>query len=111
MMQAMASAARPYVRGGFATTVDFSIGPWFPPVVQPYLKNMPVDLVVLCPSKAVCAERIKSRDGTTLRPVRRSPRRFRRSKGFRGKHRHTRLRLPTLPPYPQGLSKGLYRIN
>ena len=63
-LEVMVAAARPYARNGYETIVDFSIGPWFLPAVRPYLKNMPVDLVVLLPPKDVCVRRIVARDGT-----------------------------------------------
>jgi chloramphenicol 3-O-phosphotransferase len=61
VMQAMVAAARPFARAGYEVIVDLSIGPWLLPGVKPYLKNVPLDFVVLCPSKAVCAERAAAR--------------------------------------------------
>jgi chloramphenicol 3-O-phosphotransferase len=61
VMQAMMAATRPFTRNGYEVIVDFSIGPWFLPGVRPYLRDAPLDFVVLCPSKAVCARRAADR--------------------------------------------------
>lgn len=61
VMQSMVAAARPFARQGYETIVDFSIGPWFLPAVQPFLKDVALDFVVLRPSKTVCARRAAER--------------------------------------------------
>ena len=59
----MVLAAIPYARGGFETIVDFTIGPWALPFFKPWMKNIPVDFIILCPSERVCEERANGREG------------------------------------------------
>jgi adenylate kinase family enzyme len=60
-MQAMMAAARPFSRAGQDTIVDFSIGPWFLPAVMPFLRDTPLDCVILLPPKETCAARVAVR--------------------------------------------------
>jgi adenylate kinase family enzyme len=61
VVKAMMLAALPYARGGYEVIVDFTIGPWFLGLFQAYLKETPLDYVILCPSVTVCAERTAAR--------------------------------------------------
>jgi hypothetical protein len=58
----MMLAAVPYARAGYETIVDFTIGPWFLGGFKDYLKEIPFDFVVLCPSEEVCRERDGGRE-------------------------------------------------
>jgi chloramphenicol 3-O-phosphotransferase len=60
-MQAMMAAARPFSRAGQDVIVDFSIGPWFLPAVTPFLRDTPLDYVILLPPEETCAARAASR--------------------------------------------------
>lgn len=62
VMKSMMLAALPYARGGFETIVDFTIGPWFLGLFKAWIKDTPVEYVLLCPSEEVCAERAGIRD-------------------------------------------------
>jgi len=61
VIKSMMLAALPYARGGYEVIVDFSIGPWFLDLFQDYLKETPLEYVILCPSERVCARRAASR--------------------------------------------------
>jgi hypothetical protein len=67
---------------------------------------------VLCPSKAVCAERIKSRDGTTYDRFDDLHDAFAAAKGFEANTvTDTAAPADLATRIRKGLSKGLYRIN
>lgn len=57
----MMLAAVPYARAGYDTLVDFTIGPWFLGLFKEYIKEIPFEFVILCPSEKVCAERAEGR--------------------------------------------------
>jgi predicted kinase len=63
IMSAMTAAAVPYAMAGYEVILDFSIPPWFLDTVRKIAKvrEVPLDLVVLKPSEAVCATRAKNR--------------------------------------------------
>jgi DNA polymerase III delta prime subunit len=61
VIKSMMLSALPYARAGYETIVDFTIGPWFLGLFKDYIKEIPFEYVILCPSEKVCAERNGSR--------------------------------------------------
>ncbi len=61
IMRAMLASARHFARDEREVLVDFSIPPWYLDAVDKLLAGMPYDYVVLLPSEAVCAERVRTR--------------------------------------------------
>ena len=53
----MTAATIPFVRSGFDAVLDFSMPPQFLEVARKILKEVPLEYVILRPSKAVCAAR------------------------------------------------------
>ena len=41
--------------------MDFTIGPWFLGLFKEYIKEIPFEYVILCPSQKVCVERNRGR--------------------------------------------------
>lgn len=62
VIKSMMLSALPYARAGYETIVDFTIGPWFLGLFKDYIKEIPFELVILCPSEKVCAERAGGRE-------------------------------------------------
>jgi len=63
IMSAMTAAAIPFATAGSQVILDFSIPPWFLGTVRKIaaMRDVPLDLVILRPSEAVCAARAKAR--------------------------------------------------
>jgi len=61
VVQAMVASAVRYARGGYDTILDFTIGPWAWKAIMAAIKDVQLDLVVICPSEAVCAARAAAR--------------------------------------------------
>jgi len=57
VIKSMMLSALPYARAGYETIVDFTIGPWFLGLFKEYIKEIPFEYVILCPSEKVCVER------------------------------------------------------
>jgi hypothetical protein len=62
-MTSMTAAAVPYAMAGYEVILDFSIPVWFLDTVRKVtsVKDVPIDLVILKPSMAVCAARAAAR--------------------------------------------------
>lgn len=61
IMRAMTAATIPFARSGFDVVLDFSVPPSFLELARKILKEVPLEFVVLYPSKAVCAARAAAR--------------------------------------------------
>ena len=61
VVKSMMLSALPYARAGYETIVDFTIGPWFLGLFKEYIKEIPFEYVILCPSEKVCEERNRER--------------------------------------------------
>ena len=59
-------SALPYARAGYETIVDFTIGPWLLGLFKEYIKEIPFEYVILCPSEKVCVERNRGRKGGVM---------------------------------------------
>ncbi len=66
VVQAMVASALRFARGGYDTILDFSLAPWVWKTIFKKLGDTPVDLVVVCPSEAVCAQRAAQRTGGAI---------------------------------------------
>ncbi|HWD26208.1 MAG TPA: AAA family ATPase [Rhizomicrobium sp.] len=114
-MQAMMAAARPFSRAGQDTIVDFSIGPWFLPGVMPFLRDTPLDYVILYPPKAICAARAAARkDGRMpdYEPYAEFYDAFRTAKGFEDHMIGEDLGVAALVNRIRlGLGKGRFRVS
>jgi hypothetical protein len=60
-MSAMTAAAIPFARSGYDVLIDFSIPPEFLSAARRILKELPLDYIVLRPSRAVCEDRAARR--------------------------------------------------
>lgn len=67
VIKSMMLSALPYARAGYDTLVDFTIGPWFLGLFKEYIKEIPFEFVILCPSEKVCAERAGGRTEGTMK--------------------------------------------
>jgi hypothetical protein len=61
IMRAMTAAAIPFARSGYDVVLDFSIPPYFLEVARKILKELPLEYVILKPSRAICAARAAAR--------------------------------------------------
>ena len=66
LVQALVASAARFARGGYDVVVDFTLGPWTWTPIQAALKELELDLVVLCPSEAVCADRAATRNAGAI---------------------------------------------
>lgn len=61
LMRSMTAASVPLARGGYEVLLDFSFPVNFLDTARKILKEIPVDLIVLRPSLAVCEQRAAAR--------------------------------------------------
>lgn len=57
----MTAAAIPFARMGYSVLIDFSIPPHFLDTARKFLKEIPLDYVMVCPGMDVCKTRALNR--------------------------------------------------
>lgn len=61
ILRSMTAAAVPFARTGSTVLLDFSMPPDFLPSARRIIKELPLDFVVLLPSRGACAQRAAAR--------------------------------------------------
>ena len=70
MMNALGSAIQAFSRGGYDVYLDGIVGPWFLPVLRPYLEPLAAThYVVLQLSEDEALARVRARQGQGLSPI------------------------------------------
>lgn len=66
LMRSMTAAAVPLARGGFEVLLDFSFPVDFLETARKIVKEIPLDVVMVRPSLAICAQRASARPEGTI---------------------------------------------